>query len=149
MKRCYTCKCDKEESEFNRNRSRRDGLHTHCKICSAGRLRKWRQENPEAQNKWRQENPESYRRSQYKKKYGLALEQYNQMLTDQGGVCAICNRPESGRELCVDHDHTTGEVRALLCSSCNKGLGHFFDRADLTSKATDYLLRFTAANQES
>lgn len=134
MKRCYACQCDKPESEFHRHYAKRDGRATECKICSADRSRKWRLENPEEEkNRW------------YKRKYGLSLEQYNQMLLEQGGVCAICNQPESKREqnLSVDHDHGTGEIRALLCSCCNTGLGEFRDREYLLVRAADYLRRFS------
>lgn len=61
-----------------------------------------------------------------RKNYGLTSEQYVQMLDDQKGVCAICaNPPPEGKKLHVDHNHTTGEVRRLLCSRCNGALGWF------------------------
>lgn len=53
-------------------------------------------------------------------KYGISLAKYNEMLQAQGGACAICLRPETrGRSLAVDHNHATGAIRGLLCSSCN------------------------------
>lgn len=77
-------------------------------------------------------------------KYGLTLEEYEAMLAKQGGKCAICctsewpgrhNRPH------VDHCHTTGRVRGILCTSCNSGLGRFRDRIDLLEAAIVYLGR--------
>lgn len=131
MKHCLTCRCEKEESQFPRSRARRDGLYPYCKVCSANRARKYRLENPEAK-----------KRADYKGSTGISLEQYSRKLLEQKGGCAICNQPESGRRLHVDHDHDTGEIRSLLCNRCNRGLGFFLDRADLTDKATDYLRRF-------
>lgn len=59
-----------------------------------------------------------------KRKYGITLAEYDQMLEEQHGVCAICGGADpSGRRLAVDHDHETGKVRGLLCTSCNTRLG--------------------------
>lgn len=54
--------------------------------------------------------------------YGLTVAEYQEMFVEQGGACAICGREESWR-LCVDHDHETGAVRALLCRACNTHVG--------------------------
>ena len=56
-------------------------------------------------------------------KYGITAEQYNKMLAEQNGVCAICGRPPKTKRLHVDHDHKTGKIRALLCMMCNTKLG--------------------------
>ena len=59
-------------------------------------------------------------------KYGLTLEDYDNMLEQQKGVCAICGGINpSGRRLAVDHDHKTGEIRGLLCQHCNTHLGWY------------------------
>lgn len=81
--------------------------------------------------------------------YGITLATYRIMKDAQGGVCAICKQPETGKhnrgsttiqlDLTVDHDHDTGNVRQLLCSKCNKGLGIFQDNTDLLMAAADYL----------
>lgn len=75
--------------------------------------------------------------------YGLTLEEYETLLTQQQGLCAICRRPspatDRGGRLAVDHDHKTGEVRGLLCTSCNTGLGAFREDPDLFMAAVQYL----------
>ena len=64
-----------------------------------------------------------------KKKYGLSLDDYLEMVAKQHGVCAVCLQPEISlykgvvRRLSVDHDHTTNAMRGLLCSKCNTALG--------------------------
>lgn len=75
------------------------------------------------------------------KRNGISEEQYQVMHQLQEGVCAICGRPEpvSGRRLAVDHDHQSGKIRDLLCSACNRGLGHFYDRPELLVSAANYL----------
>lgn len=76
------------------------------------------------------------------KKFGLTIEQYDNMLQSQNSVCKICGKPELakvGNRLAVDHCHKTGKVRGLLCSLCNKGIGHFYDSVELLQKTIDYL----------
>ena len=81
-----------------------------------------------------------------KRNYGITSEQYQAFLVDQGGVCAICQRPEdakhkgSARSLSVDHDHGTGRIRGLLCRSCNAGIGFLNDDANLLARAIKYLI---------
>lgn len=60
------------------------------------------------------------------------------MVDEQDGQCAICSEIPSGL-LCVDHNHETGEVRALLCRPCNLGIGNLKDSADRVEKALAYL----------
>lgn len=57
------------------------------------------------------------------KKFGLTIEKYDKMLHDQNGVCAICSCAPNGTRLAVDHCHSTGAVRGLLCHTCNRHLG--------------------------
>lgn len=79
------------------------------------------------------------------KRYGLSKVEYERMLLDQGGVCAICSSPNGSsknrRLMCVDHDHVTGNIRGLLCDGCNKGIGCLKDSTELVSKALNYLVR--------
>jgi DNA gyrase/topoisomerase IV subunit A len=76
-------------------------------------------------------------------KYGLTLADYNKMIKEQGGVCYICQNPPNVKALAVDHCHTTGKVRRLLCDNCNKGLGCFKDSPELLQKAINYLKKET------
>jgi hypothetical protein len=107
----------------------------------------WQRANPkkcrEKNNKYYLSHPEKFRelRKKYRyAQYGLTVAVYNSMNISQGGVCAICGGPEqAGRPLSVDHDHSTGTVRGLLCSRCNVGLGEFLDSEDLLSRAISYL----------
>lgn len=83
------------------------------------------------------------------RKKGVDAARYQEMLHDQGGVCAVCSQPErapdkaSGkiRDLAIDHDHDTGAVRALLCSNCNRALGLFGDNPALLDAAKAYLAK--------
>lgn len=83
--------------------------------------------------------PEYNRRWYLKKLYGLTLEGYEQLVNDQDGVCAICFSPPTEEHLCVDHDHETGEIRSLLCRSCNMALGLFKESQEIVTRAARYL----------
>lgn len=71
--------------------------------------------------------------------YGVTIERFDAMLAAQHGVCAICGLPPRKKQLGVDHCHETGLVRALLCSSCNVGIGNLQDDPRLLRAAADYL----------
>jgi hypothetical protein len=65
------------------------------------------------------------RKGALKSKYGLSVEEYEQMLAAQDGKCAICRNPPKKYRLAVDHNHQTGQVRKLLCSGCNGKVAAF------------------------
>ena len=73
-------------------------------------------------------------------RYGMSPEQYYEMYQQQEGKCAICGKDlGDGEYLCIDHESETGEVRGLLCKSCNSGLGFFKDNPTNLKKAIEYL----------
>lgn len=76
------------------------------------------------------------------KNYGLTLEAYDTLLESQNFACKICKAERSDksrRNLSVDHDHTTGRVRGLLCGNCNKMLGYAKDNPTILLKGIQYL----------
>ena len=79
-------------------------------------------------------------RSNLKKRFGITVDQYAEMLDKQQGSCAIC-RTEcvTGKRLAVDHCHETGRIRGLLCFNCNIGLGKFKDSTKMLETAIAYL----------
>lgn len=95
--------------------------------------------------------PEIQRDRKLRYKYNITLQEYDDLFEKQGGVCALCGKPETKMQkrkeggkvvldsLNVDHDHITGKVRGLLCYRCNTGIGKLMDDPDLLRKAADYL----------
>lgn len=73
-------------------------------------------------------------------KYGITLSDYEQMISNQNGLCYICK--EKPNALMVDHNHITGKVRALLCRGCNFGLGNFNDDVERMKDAILYIQKF-------
>jgi oligoribonuclease NrnB/cAMP/cGMP phosphodiesterase (DHH superfamily) len=95
---------------------------------------KWRLTNNERSNELARESYARNREDILKRnkikgitKYGITIEQYNNMLEEQNFVCPICKEPpkENNKRLHIDHNHDTGEVRGLLCSKCNGALGWY------------------------
>lgn len=99
---------------------------------------------------WARRNPDRHKESRLRLSYGITFADYQRMLTEQLGGCAICGAahckdfdPRSGkpRKLHVDHCHATGAVRGLLCSNCNKAIGLFHDAPERLRAAAAYLER--------
>ena len=134
MKVCRICGVEKALSEFP-VRSDTGKHRSECRDCK----------NKDNLNRYhtKESTREAHARAALKhslKTYGLTVEQYEAMHEAQSGLCAICNQPEEqDRRLAVDHCHTTGKVRALLCQSCNTGLGKFRDSEALLMAAAYYL----------
>lgn len=108
----------------------------------------------EYQKQWLLKNKDRlkvYRKAaDLKKKYGISLQKYNEMLVEQKGVCYICKNPETQLDhrtslpynLSVDHCHSSGNVRRLLCNRCNRTLGMVDDNIDLLEKMIMYVNEF-------
>lgn len=79
--------------------------------------------------------------SKIKKNFGLSLDEYNKMFEAQNGRCKICDRHQSefNYRLGVDHNHTTGQIRGLLCKSCNSVIGYINDDSNIAKKMAEYL----------
>ena len=80
------------------------------------------------------------RKNKLLRKFGISWAEYETMFLLQGGVCAICKKPEQQeKRLAVDHCHDTGKVRGLLCSMCNTAIGKLNDSVELLQRAIEYL----------
>ena len=121
-KACTICVTVKPLTEFGAG-SGPDGTHSYCSACSS-EVALW-----------------SFRR----RKYGITREEYDTRWDDQDRRCAICRTVDSGtRAWAVDHDHTSGQVRGILCNPCNTGIGHLGDDPDRLLAAALYLIRSTS-----
>jgi len=122
--RCSKCRTWKHPEEFSRNKKQTTGVNYACKECMRPKTRKY---NLFA-------------------KYGISEQAYLAMVAKQGGKCACCGREfVDGRHstrACVDHNHTTGEVRDVLCGRCNIAAGNLSDRSDLAERLVAYLKKW-------
>ena len=162
MKRCSKCKVFKDESEFGKSKSSRDGLNWRCLNCATKhalayyhkhkdainkRNREYNKRNAERRNditrKWSEVNKDRIKLVRLRREYGVTPEQYTKMLEDQEYKCAICREWfNHNRKECVDHDHGNKTVRGLLCNSCNSILGFAKDREEILENAVQYLRRY-------
>jgi hypothetical protein len=100
-----------------------------------------RKECNKAVKKWSDNNKDKARHSQLMYYFGISLEEYNEIFIKQKGCCAICGRhqTEFKKVLFVDHNHTTGKVRGLLCMTCNLLIGRAKENITILEKALIYL----------
>ena len=130
------CKdCGQEKSLDNFYKSGKY-YKSYCKICSTKKANKWnkehRKEISKKQKFSRLDNKLQWKERDRKsllKKRGLILEDYDKMVDEQHGVCAICGKPEIRKNqygikpLGIDHNHNTNKTRGLLCDRCNTAIG--------------------------
>lgn len=169
LKHCPRCATTKDVAGFNRNAARYDGLAIWCRPCMAEYQREY--------NKRKDVKARAAKRSlayyhllsvdeklalqekrrktgyHFRRYFNITLERYDQMVSEQGGVCAICRKPPSGKRarLVVDHDHAccpeSGRscgacVRGLLCVGCNVKLSPLENR-EWRSRAEAYISEYS------
>ena len=115
---CKTCGVDKPLTEYNKQ-SNRTSYYTWCKECHKVLNRK----------------------SKLKRLYGITPGEYDDLYKKQNGCCEICGKHQSEqkRRLDIDHNHTTGKVRSLLCTQCNVAIGLFEENIDTMMSGIEYL----------
>ena len=129
---CSQCGKFKPWNQFHVRRDLSTGRASSCKAC---------------RKKYTRENMKNgtIRNNELQRKYGITLEEYERMASSQGDACAICGTTEKGtargrvRYWSVDHNHETGDVRALLCQKCNAFLGLANDDPTILQRGINYL----------
>lgn len=162
---CSMCHATKPVSDFSYRDKARGRLQARCKVCCADVFKRYRLSNLDKFREYkRMRRPENReraaelrrrrkqdapgrefmrkRQTYLRAQFGITHEDYEALLSAQGGVCAICGSNDPGRSspyFHVDHCHDTNVVRGLLCNGCNLGLGHFKDAIGRLSAAIVYL----------
>jgi hypothetical protein len=137
-KQCQMCNLTKPVEQFHKSKQTKDGRFSYCAPCKV-------EANRRSNKKLLTENREKFldqrKNWHLKKTYGITLDEYKTIVMEQGGVCAVClkNEKQHYRQLAVDHDHTTGKVRGLLCHDCNRALGFLKDDVNYLKRAIEYL----------
>lgn len=98
-----------------------------------------KEKKSEYMKEWHKANKDKVKDYYYKKLYGISISDFDSIYEKQNGGCAICREKKNKKDLCVDHNHESGEVRGLLCGKCNFGLGQFQDNISILKKAILYL----------
>jgi len=146
----------RERNKDKRNALRRERRASDPEYAALDRARsaarykdpEKRKDAIEASRQWRIANPERHKNNLLMINYGITLEKYNTMRSEQNYKCAICSIPETDtyRGLFVDHCHETKSVRGLLCRQCNIAIGIFDHSTESLSSAVKYLSRKTCVN---
>jgi len=162
-KNCNTCGFDKDFSDFNKDRTHKDGLKSLCRQCEKTRNRTRRQKSFDSaesraeylEKKRKFNKTQKYYDGYFMKRFGITYTDVKAMFDAQYGRCAnkACGKNlgfyhenEDGRassnRACVDHDHNTGKVRALLCMPCNTILGTLETKENIVLGLLDYAYKF-------
>lgn len=120
-KKCSKCGEVKPMDEFHRRNSSPDGRHYQCKACALADAKK------------------NGRGRSLKSRYGIDEAGRLSIYESQNGACTLCGKELSLGKSVIDHDHSTGKLRSILCHPCNVGLGLFGDSPDRLRAAADYI----------
>lgn len=153
MKTCPRCEQAKDDAEFG---FQKNGiLRAYCRPCyrvysneyraknlgltleqEAARRNKNRDHLRAKQVAWRRANPQVARDWQLRRKYGISWDSFLSIVKEQGGGCALCGSCDG---LVVDHCHSSGKVRGVLCRQCNCAIGLMQDSTSILARAIIYL----------
>ena len=132
-KECSKCRNNFYADEFGLSTRAVDSINSWCKLCRSADSRRWFKQNKEkgAHTRWLWK---------IKTKYNMTQAVYDEMLERQSFLCGICGGTASPRgHFDIDHDHSTGTVRGLLCRACNQGLGLILDDISIIGHLIQYL----------
>ena len=140
--KCTICSVDEyvvdgKSLYFTKDKQKKYGFRMQCKECRSIISKEWKSKN---------ENIINIKNASRRMvaRYGISIQDYNNMLKNQDGVCAICGTSKLSKNksrFAIDHCHHTGIVRGLLCTNCNSGIGKLKDNPDIVIKAYNYLIR--------
>jgi len=123
LKKCSKCKIYKFKNCFSKDIKNKDEKRNKCRSCESWRKRKNR--------------------------YGLEKKEILDLVKDQNNRCLICNNDFLNREFHIDHCHTSGKIRGLLCGNCNTGIGLLNDDIQILNKAIEYLENFKKKEEKA
>lgn len=123
-KLCTKCRCLKSLKDFNKDKTRKDGFYPQCRECK---------------HAWYHADPSRKKQEELKHRYGLTLEQFTNLLKQQNNCCKICRISFEETVPFVDHCHSTGKIRGLLCRYCNTMLGNAKDSPQILLAGITYL----------
>lgn len=136
---CVLCKTDKAIGEFpSRGGSQSHLFDSRCKDCKYAENSAWRKEHKDKIMEYRAKDTWTLKKRCAR--YGMSETQFWDMYTDQNKQCKICCLEIEAENSAIDHNHSTGEIRGILCKTCNRALGLFRDSPKVLENALDYLM---------
>lgn len=145
-KKCIECHKTKPRDLFYKDLRMTDKLKSSCKKCSNNRYYAWVKKK-KLENPFKRKHPGKFGSKEYQRSvrllhtFGITIENYNSIFTEQEGCCYICRKPqiELNKPLSIDHCHKTGKIRGLLCNLCNTSIGGFRNNVVSLENAINYL----------
>ena len=135
---CTQCNEEKQVSEYrSRGGSLSHLLKSHCNKCLYKNHRNWVENNPDKVATYREKD--SWTLAKRVARYGLSPEEFINKYDEQGKLCGICKEEMDLVDSAIDHNHSTGSFRGILCKQCNRALGMFKDNEVLLNNAIKYL----------
>lgn len=124
-KKCSSCGKEKTLQRFYKDKRAKDGRMSMCKVCRGKKY----------------DRGDSRRDRNLKYRYGISIEEYDELLQQQKGACAICDKKyeKGSKQFHIDHCHDNGHIRGILCHDCNTALGKLGDSIDAIKKVLKYL----------
>jgi len=138
MKICTKCKKEKPFSEFtSRGGQLKHLLKSRCKTCMKDQHKKWVSNNTDKVRVYRAKDPWTLKKRC--KRHNISVEEFWAIYEEQDGSCPVCNKAIEAENSAIDHNHKTGEVRGVLCKSCNRALGLLGDNPNNLFRGSEYL----------
>lgn len=145
MKYCNGCGANLSTTQFSRGSGGRE-FRSRCRSCETKAARLYRLAHPKKvrriKRNWSRKNPESVKRTLirvFARRLGYNPDQILKWWQEHPKTCDICGVGTDKEKMAIDHCHTTGVIRGLLCERCNHGLGHFKDDPERLREAANYL----------
>lgn len=140
LKWCGRCKQFKSLDSFAKHSGKWDGLQERCSEC---RHLQWQEQGKKTRKSKPIEEKRAIHRRAVIRSYGMDVADFETMLKNQDYKCEICGSSNWGKpNPCIDHDHSTGLVRGLLCNRCNRTLGFVEDSVELLESMKKYLKKY-------
>lgn len=137
---CKKCKKEKSLSDFYKDSSKKDGLQNKCKECCKKYYQSHKKQHKKTMANWRKMNPVAIKKHQLTTRYKIPKNKIEDVYKKVvNGQCMICGAKARERSLHVDHDHSTGKIRGVLCVLCNSGIGKLKESKEILLKAITYL----------
>lgn len=123
----------------------REAILAKAKKKAASYYKKNKEKVKNNVKRWRENNPGKTKELQIRRKYGLSMQEYSNLIEKQQFQCAACGiglKDLPGSEIQIDHCHNTGNIRGILCGRCNRALGLLNDDPIKTQKLADYIKKY-------
>lgn len=135
---CTKCLVEQPLENFSsRGGKQKHLLKSRCKNCHYKQHKEWVEDNEDKVRVYRAKDP--WTLDKRCRRHGITSEEFWVMYEEQDGTCPVCDKGIEAEDSAIDHNHKTGEVRGILCKSCNRALGLLGDNPNTLIRGSKYL----------